>query len=150
MDNDEIARTFFGDNYDNDDDSIGVEGGNDYASEEYPFFDRMWHWMSPFKVVNEKNRRAVEACILIEASQSVDECATTEEKVLHEKMHMEYTRLIRAIPLDRFESEAVFDAMLLQLKGAKAAEAAFTGKSLWRQQKEVCKYVKNLAAEMPA
>jgi hypothetical protein len=73
----------------------------------------------------------------------------TEEKVLYEKMHMEYTRLIRTIPLYRFESEGVFDVMLLQLKGAKAAEAAFTGKSLWRQQKEVCRSVKNLAVEMP-
>ena len=62
---------------------------------------------------------------------------------------MEYARLICAIPLDCFESEAVFDVMLLQLKGAKAAEAAFTGKSLWSQQKEVHKSVKNLAVEMP-
>jgi hypothetical protein len=148
LDDDEIAAAFFGAN-DSDDDSIGVDGGNDYASEEYPFFDRMWHWMSPFKVISEKHRRAVEACILIEAGQAVDECATTEEKVLHEKMYMEYTRRVREIQLDRFESEAVFDAMLLQLKGAKAAEAVFSGKSLWRQQKEVRKCVKNLAAEMP-
>ncbi len=151
MDDNEIEQVFFGDNYDNDNNSISVNvsGGNDYASKDYPFFDRVWHWISPFKVVNEKNRCAVEARILIEAGQAVDECATTEEKVLHEKMHMEYTRLICAIPLDHFESEAVFDVMLLQLKGAKAAEAAFTGKSLWRQKKKVCRSVKNLAAEMP-
>ena len=150
MDNNEIEQLFGNNNADKDD-SIGknVNGGNDYASEDYPFFDRVWHWMSPFLVINEKNRCTVEACILIEAGQAVDECATTAEKVLHEKMHMEYTWLICTIPLDCFESEEVFDVMLLQLKGAKAAEAAYTGKSLWRQQKEARRSVKNLAAEMP-
>ena len=88
--------------------------------------------------VNEKNPRAVEACTIIEADQAENECATAGEKVQHEKMHMEYTRLINAIQLNR-----------LQLNGAKAAKEAFIGKSLWRQQKEVRRSVKNLAVEMP-
>ena len=68
-----------------DDDNIGVNGngGNDYASKEYPFFNHVWHWLSPFKVVNVKNRHAVEARILIEAGQAVDDCMMTKEKVFH-------------------------------------------------------------------
>lgn len=42
---------------------------------------------------------------------------------------------------------AVYDAMLLQLKGGK--EPSFSGKTLWRQQKEAQRNVRTLAAEMP-
>jgi len=105
------------------------------------------HWMTPFTVINEKNRQAVEACILIEAGQAVDESATTDEARLHENMRVNYTRLLREIPRERFENETVYDAMLLQLKGGK--EPSFTGKALWRQQKEARKNVRTLAAEMP-
>ena len=66
------------DNYD-DDESIGGGGGNDYAAQAYEFFDRLWHWMDPITLISEKNRRAVESCILIEAGQSVDESATTDD-----------------------------------------------------------------------
>ena len=103
--------------------------------------------MDPITLISEKNRRAVEACILIEAGQSVDESATTDENRLHETMRVAYTRLLRDIPRERFESKAVMDAMLLQLKGGK--EASFSGKTLWRQHKEVKRGVRALAAEMP-
>ena len=45
-----------------------------------------------------------------------------------------------------FESEAVYNAMLLQLKGGK--EPSFCGKTLWRQQKETQKNVRTLASEI--
>ncbi|KAL7444393.1 hypothetical protein ACHAXH_009993 [Discostella pseudostelligera] len=131
----------------NDDDSIGHNHANDYASQEFDLLDRIFHWMDPVTIINERNRRAFEACILIEAGQSVDEGATTDENTLHEIMRVSYTRLLRDIPADRFESVAVRDAMLLQLKGGK--EPSFSGKTLWRQQKEARKSVRTLAAEMP-
>ena len=133
----------------NDDDSLGGvgDGCNDYAANDYDLFDRVWHWMAPSTIINEKNRRAIEACILIEAGQAVDECATTDEARLLENMRVNYTRLLREIPRERFESEAVYDAMLLQLKGGK--EPSFSGKTLWRQQKEARKNVRTLASEMP-
>ena len=46
-----------------DDNSIG-SGMNDYAAQSYEFFDCIWHWMDPFPLITDKNRRAVEACIL--------------------------------------------------------------------------------------
>jgi len=131
----------------NDYDSIGHNHANDYASQEFDLLDRIFHWMDPVTIINERNRRAFEACILIEAGQSVDEGATTDENTLHEIMRVSYTRLLRDIPADRFESVAVRDAMLLQLKGGK--EPSFSGKTLWRQQKEARKSVRTLAAEMP-
>ncbi len=57
-------------------------------------------------------------------------------------------QLLCDILSERFESVAVQDAMLLQLKGGKAKDAVFTGKTLWRQQKEVCTSVKKLGSEM--
>ena len=134
------------DNYD-DDESIGGGGGNDYAAQAYEFFDRLWHWMDPITLISEKNRRAVESCILIEAGQSVDESATTDDNVLHEHMRVAYTRLLRDISHERLESEAVRNEMLWQLKGGR--EPSFSGKTLWRQYKEVKKGVRALAAEMP-
>ena len=129
-----------------DDNSIG-SGVNDYAAQSYEFFDRVWHWMDPFTIINDKNRRAVEACILIEAGQTVDESATTDEAVRDEKMRVAYTRLLRDIAHERFESEKVQNDMLLQLKGGQTT--TFTGKSLWRQQREARKLVRAIAAEMP-
>ncbi len=130
----------------NDDDSVG-SGVNDYAAQTYEFFDRVWHWMDPFTVINAKNRRAVEACILIEAGQTVDESATADEAVRDEKMRVAYTRLLREIGHERFDSEQVQNDMLLQLKGKQTT--TFTGKSLWRQQKDARKCVRSLAGEMP-
>jgi hypothetical protein len=131
-----------------DDDSIGDGGGTyDYATQDYEFFDCVWHWMDPITLINERNRRAVEACILIEAGQSVDESATTDENCLHESMRVTCMRLLRDIPRNPFESVAVMDAMLLQLKGGK--EPSFSGKSLWRRQKELRRSIRALAAEMP-
>ena len=132
-----------------DDDSENPEdvGSTDYAAQDYDFFERVWHWMSPTTIITEKNRRAVEICILLEAGQAVDEGATTDENRLHENMRVIYTRLLRDIPSDHFESDAVYDAMMLQLKGGK--EPSFSGKMLWRQQKEARKNVRSLAAEMP-
>jgi hypothetical protein len=103
--------------------------------------------MDPITLISYKTRRAVESCILIEAGQSVDESATTDDNVLHERMRVAYTRLLRDIPRERFESEAVLDASLLQLKGGR--EPSFSGKTLWRQYKEVKKGVRGLAGEMP-
>jgi hypothetical protein len=59
----------------------------------------------------------------------VDESATTDENRLHESMRVTYMQLLRDIPRNPFESVAVMDAMLLQLKGGK--EPSFSGKSLW-------------------
>ncbi len=75
--------------------------------------------MLPTTVITKKNRRAIEKNILIEAGQAVDESATTNEARLHENMHVIYTRLLRDIPSDHFKSDAVYDAMMLQLKGGK-------------------------------
>ena len=123
------------------------EVGNNYTAEKFDFLERVWHWMYPSTVINERNRRAIEICILIEAGQAVDESSTTDETRLHENMRVTYTKLVRDIPSDRFESKAIYDAMLLQLKGGK--EPSFSGKTLWRQQKEAQKNVRSLAAEMP-
>ncbi len=132
---------------DDDDDDASIGGGNDYAAQTYEFFDRVWHWMDPISRISDKNRRAVESCILIEAGQSVDESATADDNILHERMRVAYTRLLREIPHERFESEAVMNEIFLQLKGGR--EPSFSGKTLWRQYKEVKKGVRALAAEMP-
>ena len=118
----EDAMNLFGGG--DDDKSIG-SGMNDYAAQGYKIFDCVWHWMDPFIMINERSRQAVEACILIEAGQTVDESATTKESV----------QLLREIGHKNFESEKLQSDMLLQLKGAQAT--TFTGKSLWRQQKDV-------------
>ncbi len=128
----------------------GCSGGaNHYASEDYPFIDCTKHWMNIITLISDMNHHTVEACILLEAGQLVDESAMTDENCLHEMMQVAHMQLLHGIPSERFESEAVQDVVLLQLKGGKAKDAMFTGKTLWRQQKEVHKSVKNLASEMP-
>ena len=97
--------------------------------------------------INEKNRRAVESALLIQAGIIVEESATTDENCLHELMYTTYQSILRDIPFDRFENSGLRDAMSLNYKGAK--EPVCNGKSLWRQQKEVRKNVRNLAGEMP-
>jgi hypothetical protein len=38
------------------DDEESIGGGmNDYAAQSYEFFDRLWHWMDPFTMINERN-----------------------------------------------------------------------------------------------
>ena len=70
----------------------------------------------------------VEICILIETGQTVDESANTDEARLHENMRVLYTKLLHDIPRERFESESVYDSMLLQLKGGK--EPSLSGKTI--------------------
>jgi hypothetical protein len=62
-------------------------------------------------------------------------------------MRVAYTRLLREIGHERFDSEQVQNDMMLQLKGKQTT--TFTGKSLWRQQKDARKCVRSLAGEMP-
>jgi hypothetical protein len=47
------------------DDSIGGGRGNDYTAQDYDLFDRVWHWMYPFTIIEEDYCRAIESCILI-------------------------------------------------------------------------------------
>ena len=75
--------------------------------------------MYPSTVITKKQCLAIEICILIKAGQAVGESATTDETRLHENMHVSYTRLLRDIQSNLFESKVVYDAMLLQLKGGK-------------------------------
>ena len=76
---------------------------NDYAAQSYKFFDCLWHWMDPFTMINDRNCRAVEVCILIEAGQTVDESATPRRVyamrkcVLH--THDYYVRLDTVLSL---------------------------------------------------
>ena len=127
-------------------DDASVEN-NDYAAQEYDFMDRLWHWFAPATHITDKNRRAVESVLLIQAGIIVEESATTDENRLHELMYSTYQSLLRDIPNDRYENELMRDTMTLNYKGGK--EPVCNGKSLWRQQKEVRKNVRNLAAEMP-
>ena len=92
-------------------------------------------------------RRAVKSALLIQVGIIVEESAATNKKCLHELMYTTYQSLLRDIPFDPFENSGVRDAMSLNYKGAK--EQVCNGKSLWRQQKEVRKNVRNLAGEMP-
>ena len=146
LNNDEI-QDYFAVNNDDDDDSFGGGFGNDYAAQDYDLFDRIWHWIDPVTIITDGNRRAIESCIVIEAGMSVEETATTEDTVLHERMRVAYTRLLRKIPPERFESEKVMNDTLLQLKGGQGV--SFTGTSLWRQYAVIRKHVRNLSAEMP-
>lgn len=98
--------------------------------------------MNLITLISDMNHCTVEACILIEAGQLVDESALTDENSLHEMMQVAHMQLFCDIPSECFESEAIQE-------GGKAKNAVFTGKTLWRQQKEVHKSGKNLASEMP-
>lgn len=118
----------------------------DSAAQEFSFHDRVVHYMRG-RNVTEKNRAAVELCILCEAGTAVVNSGTTDDQGKATLIVSKYKEILSGFDSSFFSSDSIKTKMS---KCLKYSQGEFNGATMWTNYAKFRKEARKIHASLPA